>query len=104
MKKFPATIDHIDKYVASGEKLKKFVKHRHVPLEKSEIKARKSRIDDMLKEEFSLEHIDKENIPDKAVMRKLKRVEASHLCRLEVHNRIKINTVYRMNYTGYSIV
>ena len=23
---------------------------------------------------------------------------------LEVHNRIKINTVYRMNYTGYSIV
>ena len=25
-------------------------------------------------------------------------------CGLEVHNRIKINTVYRMNFTGYSIV
>ena len=25
-------------------------------------------------------------------------------CSLEVHNRIKINTGYRMNFTGYSIV
>lgn len=80
-KVFPATIDHIDKYVASGEKLEKFVKHRHVPLEKGEIKARKNRIEDMLKEEFSLEEIDKEDIPDKAVMRKLKKLESSNLCR-----------------------
>ena len=80
-KVFPATIDHIDKYVASGEKLEKFVKHRHVPLEKGEIKARKNRIEDMLKEEFSLEEIDKEDIPNKAVMRKLKKLESSNLCR-----------------------
>ena len=46
-----------------------------VPLEKPEIKARQSKVEDKIKEEFQIEFIDRQENPDPAVMKKLKRME-----------------------------
>ena len=71
--------ERIQQYVASGFKLDKFIKHRKVPLEKSEVRARKKKIEDMVKAEFSIEHIDREEKPDRIIMKKLKNLENSFL-------------------------
>ena len=73
--------EQIHKFVTAGDKFDKFIKHRHVPLEKSESSARKKRIGEMLKEEFNLKHLDTEDNPDRAVMKKMKSLENSHLCK-----------------------
>jgi len=73
--------DQIPRFVAAGDKLEKFIKHRHVPLEKSEVSARKKNIEEMIKQEFNIDHIDRENEPDKVVMKKLKSLENAKMCK-----------------------
>ena len=48
-----------------------------VPLEKPEIKARQSKVEDKIKEEFQIDFIDRQENPDPNVMKKLKRMENS---------------------------
>lgn len=47
-----------------------------VPLEKGEIEARKQKVEDRLKEEFSVEAIDRDENPDPKIMKRLKLLES----------------------------
>ena len=89
--------DHLKRYSEAGVKLSSFIKHRKgigmplfvvcfkyftiflvlVPLEKGEIEARKQKVEDRLKEEFSVEAIDRDENPDPKIMKRLKHLESS---------------------------
>jgi len=73
--------DQIPRFEAAGDKLEKFIKHRHVPLEQSEVSARKKNIEETIKQEFKIDQIDRENEPDKNVMRRLKILENAKMCK-----------------------
>jgi len=87
--------EQIQSYIAAGIKLQKFLKHRQVPLEKSEINARKKRIEEILKREFSVDHIDTENLSDNALRKKLRSLEYSHQCKW---NPIEFDDVGSLTY------
>ena len=86
------------RYSEAGVKLSSFIKHRKgigmplfvvcfkyfmifllalVPLEKGEIEARKQKVEDRLKEEFSVEAIDRDENLDPKIMKRLKHLESS---------------------------
>ena len=48
-----------------------------MPLEKSEIKARQARIEDQLKEEFSVDFIDRSDEANPQLLKKLSKLEKS---------------------------
>jgi len=77
--------EQIPRFVVAGEKLEKFIKHRHVPLEKSEISARKKKIEERIKDEFKIEDIDIDNDNDEksniAVKKRLKALESGSKCK-----------------------
>ena len=73
--------DHLKSYALAGNKMKSFIKHRKVPLEESEKKSRQQKIESRIKEEFSIDIVDKTENPDPNVLKKLISLEKNSSCK-----------------------
>jgi len=72
--------DHLSSYSEAGKNLIKFIKHRPVPLEESEKKARKNKVEETIKKEFNVNDIDSHEDNTK-ILKRLKWLENRSNCK-----------------------
>jgi len=72
--------DHLNSYAEAGKNLIKFIKHRPVPLEESEKKARKNNVEETVRKEFMIDDLESQEDNSK-IFKRLKWLESRSSCK-----------------------